>query len=100
MARLGLIVLASLATALWVSPAQGQNYCFPRAMLIAHLESRFGEVKAGEGIADNGAAMELVTSENGATWTLFVTSTDGRSCLLASGKGWSTIPYRKPEKPS
>lgn len=102
MARTGLILLGMAATLIcgvWISPAFGQSLCYPRSVLAAHLENRFGEVKVGEGIAANGEALEIVASENGTTWTLFITAPNGRSCLLASGRDWSAIPYRKPEKP-
>jgi hypothetical protein len=101
MARVGLILLASVAIGLavmWISPANGQSLCFSRQVLVSHLEQKFGEQKVGEGVGDNGDVLEIVASEGGSTWTLFLTNTNGRSCLLASGKDWSAIPFRKPEK--
>lgn len=52
------------------------------------LEARYGELSAGVGLNSDGRLTELLTSKDGATWTLIVTSPNGVSCLVASGESW------------
>ena len=35
--------------------------------------------------------IELLTAKDGLTWTIILTSPQGRSCLIASGEGWRPL---------
>ncbi len=39
----------------------------------------------------SGALVELLTTKDGTTWTIILTSPQGRSCLIASGEGWRPL---------
>lgn len=68
--------------------AYAQVPCAERQRVIDRLGGVFGEVQVATGIAANGAAFEVYVSPEG-TWTVFTSSPDGLSCLLASGHEWS-----------
>ena len=65
--------------------------CLPRASAVTELGSRYDEQVSGRGLVEGGRAMvEVFVSETG-SWTIVLTDTGGRSCLVASGGEWSTV---------
>jgi len=79
--------------ALGPGPASAQGapaICTARDGLLSQLESQYGEVPVAIGVAD-GALIELLTAKDGITWTIILTSPQGRSCLIASGEGWRPL---------
>jgi len=69
--------------------------CSPRDHLLSWLQENFGEEPVGVGVAD-GSLVELLTSENGMTWTIILTSPNGISCMMTGGEAWRQIP--KPQE--
>ncbi len=97
---LGALAFITFAAALGpFAGAEAQQLCLVRDDAIRQLGERHGERIAARGIAEDGRAMlELLKSETG-SWTLVATDVHGRSCVLASGEGWSEI-TRQPGAPS
>ncbi len=72
--------------------AEAQQLCLLREVAVTQLENRYDETVVGRGLVENGKAMvELFTSEAG-TWTVVVTDTEGKSCVVASGESWMRLP--------
>lgn len=65
--------------------------CDSRPAVIADLEKGYSEKPAAMGVTTVGTVMELWTSANGDTWTLIVTLTNGRSCVVGAGDNWTRI---------
>jgi hypothetical protein len=78
-------------------PAFAAPHCAPRAVVVAQLAERYDEARRGAGMAGTAALIELFVSES-ASWTITVTTPDGRSCLLASGQGWEALSDALPAK--
>jgi hypothetical protein len=71
---------------------QAQQLCLLRDNAVSQLEGQYGERVVGRGLAAGGKAMvELFVGKTG-TWTVVVTDTQGRSCVVASGAGWTGVP--------
>ena len=88
---LACIVLFALVLASAPAAASGP-YCAQRAKLIEGLSAKFQEHRKGVGITGTGTgALEVYASEEG-TWTIVVTTTQGKTCILASGHSWQTTP--------
>lgn len=83
------ILLALLGLAIAV-PAQAQSMCMPYAAFVKTLKDRFGESSMGKGVAGEIIVIELFASPD--TFTILATTTDGRSCIVAGGKGWEVAP--------
>ena len=47
-------------------------------------------IGSGSGNSAEGALVEVLTTEDGNTWSILLTNPDGVSCLVASGEGWRT----------
>ncbi len=92
-AFLSFALLAVGALPLGSEPASAQGapaICTARDGLLNQLESKYGEVPVAIGVAD-GRLVELLTAKDGLTWTIILTSPQGRSCLIASGEGWRPL---------
>ncbi len=70
------------------APAYAQaTQCFPRAVLVKALTEKAHEVRFAIGMIDEQHIMETFGAPGG-SWTLFVTRSDGMSCLIAAGDNW------------
>lgn len=87
------IAALALATAVFSWPAMAQlPACTEWAEVLDHLADKYSEVPAERGITTNGWVVDLVASKGGKTWTLVVTLPNGRTCMMAAGENWETIP--------
>lgn len=77
--------------------AQATPQCGPRDSVTAHLAERYGETRRAFGLAQN-AVVEVFASTETGTWTIGVTTPDGRMCLVAAGQGYESEPEQTPAK--
>lgn len=84
--------LAALLCCGIVLPVQAQENCAARAAVIEYLSDSYQEAPVAMGMTNGGEVLEILTSANGATWTILVTSSDGRTCMVAAGDGWRSAP--------
>lgn len=86
--------LAALAT-LMALPAMAQQahtmICGERDHVVAQLEGRYGESVRSIGLAPQNRIVEVFASEETGSWTITVTSADGMTCLMASGRHFETF---------
>ncbi len=89
--RFGICALAaafvSLAPAAY---AQGAVPCGDRAKVIGLLAKRYQEVPRAMGLASRSGVLEIYVSEKG-SWTILMTTTKGRSCMIAVGENWEEL---------
>jgi hypothetical protein len=87
-------LLALAAGALIALPqmaaAQSTN-CAPRDRLVAHLADRFGEARQSIGLASGSRVVEMFASPDTGTWTLVMTTPDGRACIIGAGQAWERL---------
>lgn len=79
-------------------PAQAQQamLCGLRDDMGKMLDQRFGEQPQGGGIVGD-RIVELLVSQTG-SWTILITSADGRSCVVTGGEDWTDQPIISPNK--
>jgi hypothetical protein len=89
-AAAALLVAAQAAstTADAASPA-----CGPRTQLLDQLTKKYKEAPVAVGLANNGALVEVLTSNDGATWTILFSLPDGTSCLAVAGQEWRALKH-------
>lgn len=83
---LGLMVLAAQDAA-----AQGTRNCAPRPMVLERLASSYGETRQSIGLGKNNTVVEMFASAESGSWSLTVTTPDGMTCLVASGRFFETL---------
>ena len=71
-------------------PAQAQNraLCMSRDSLIETLEGRYAEALTGGGLQSAGQLLEVWSSADTGSFTVFITYPNGMSCIMASGENW------------
>ena len=91
MLRLTVAVLGAALLAFQPVPAGAQAACGDRAKMITHLSATYAEQPIAMGLTSSGTVIEVLTSPSG-TWTFLVTEPSGRTCMVASGESWETLP--------
>ena len=59
---------------------------------MSQLENKYSEKPVAFGLANNGGAIEVLTTEDGSTWTIVITLPNGMTCLVAAGEDWESFP--------
>lgn len=81
---IALFFAASCAT-----PALAQQYdCNDRKSALKHLADKYRETPVAAGVTNGGGLVEVLTSKDGQTWTIIVSTPDGLTCFVAAGEGW------------
>ncbi len=68
--------------------AQARAPCLERDALIETLKSRYQENQTGGGLQGPGRLLEIWSSAETGTFTVFITHANGISCIVASGQNW------------
>jgi anti-sigma factor RsiW len=76
------------AQAQTLAPAQ---QCDQRAKVIGHLAQKYKEAPVAIGVTSSGGMVEVLTTNDGGTWTIILSSPNGTSCLVAAGEGWRAL---------
>lgn len=84
-----LITASLLAASLFPAQASAAA-CTDRTKLVGHLAEKYGEALQSMGLAANNAILEVYASDETGTWTVVVTTADGKACILASGQHFET----------
>lgn len=85
-------VLIFLGAWLFSADAGAQALCGSQKDVLAALASRFQEFPTEMGLTNGEGLLELLTSADGATWTLVMVAPDGLTCVIATGKQWKALP--------
>ncbi|MER9428840.1 hypothetical protein [Mesorhizobium sp. M0408] len=92
-AAVSLVAISAMpvAAASPAATASGLPPCGSRPEILKQLSSRFKETPVALGLAKNGSVVEVLTSDDGETWTIMVSQPNGPSCLVAAGEGWEEL---------
>ncbi|MEP2029779.1 MAG: hypothetical protein ABJI96_13845 [Paracoccaceae bacterium] len=82
------VVFGAAATA---PPAFAQSQqCMSRSELIEVLKTQYKENLSGGGLQNEQHLLEVWSSEQTGSFTVFITRTDGISCVMATGSNWNS----------
>ena len=87
---IAVIVALFLNAALSAASAQ-VALCGLRPDMLRGLSGTYSEEPSAMGLATNGGVVEVLTSPEGDTWTIIITSPNGMSCLIAAGENWEDV---------
>ncbi len=86
-----LCFLLSANVAFHMMPVPGEAVCSPRERVVSGLDRLFGELPRARAVSGDDSVMEFFSSRENGTWTLLRSLPDGRSCVVATGRGgWSS----------
>ena len=87
--------LAALgAVFLWAESAAGAAQCGERDKMIAMLSQKYKEAPIALGVTYSGGLVEVLTTGDGRTWSIIVTTPQGMTCLVAVGEGWRSKEFQ------
>ena len=93
-------VFAFLGALLSAAPADAQQLqCSQRAIVLTTLSDKYAEKPVAMGLASNGGVLEVLSNNEGGTWTIIVTMPNGVSCMVAAGENWEPV-QQKPLGPA
>ena len=67
--------------------------CGQRASVIGSLAEKYREAPVAVGVTSTGGIVEVLTTSDGATWSIIVSNPNGTSCLVAAGEGWRALRF-------
>ena len=82
---LGMILSSQSATAAPI--------CAPHADILKKLKRAYAEKTQSIGLSTEGKLLEVLVSATG-SWTILVTDPSLRTCLVATGESWESLPPR------
>ena len=59
--------------------------------MLELLSKKYSEAPVAVGVTNNGGLVEVLSTGDGNTWSMIITSPQGMSCLVAAGEGWRLI---------
>lgn len=71
--------------------AMAQPQCDQRDSVLQTLQKKYKESPVALGVTHNGGLVEVLSTGNGTTWSIIVTTPQGMSCLVAAGEGWRAM---------
>lgn len=83
---------ALLALALLSVEAQALGMCGKRADFVDALKGKYNETPRALAIAGDVNLVEVFASKDTGTWTILVTTPEGKSCIIGAGKDWQDLP--------
>jgi hypothetical protein len=88
-----LAIIAALIAAPAGAAAQ-QVPCNKRDDVLGHLAKKYQEVPVAIGVTNRGGLVEVLSAGDGKTWTIIISSPDGKACMVAAGEGWRDLPHQ------
>ncbi len=85
------ILVLGAALVLASSPAFAAPQCNSRDKVLELLSKTYSEAPVAIGVTNNGGLVEVLSTGDGNTWSIIITSAQGISCLVAAGEGWRLI---------
>ena len=89
----GMLGLTAPASAQAPSGSGLAPACHSRADLTKMLDQKFAEQPSALGVQADGQLVEVFVSNQGTSWTIVVTRSDGWSCIVAVGEHWESLPH-------
>lgn len=83
------LLTAAFLAAFLMSAAEAAPFCDQRETVLSRLLKGYQERPTAVGVTNNGGLVEVLTSPEGETWSIIVSTPQGTSCLVAAGQWWS-----------
>ncbi|WP_323781686.1 hypothetical protein [Thalassovita sp.] len=88
--RYALAVTICLGVGFLASAVSAQaSKCLPRDTLVNSLSKKYNEQLTGGGLQNPQQLIEVWSSSDTGSFTVFITRADGISCILATGRNWN-----------
>lgn len=75
------------------SGAVAEGPCGQRDKIIEWLAGEYREEPIASGISSKGALIEVLSTDDGGSWSILLTSPNGISCIVDDGQSWQPKPH-------
>jgi hypothetical protein len=82
------LLLGAIASNHAAAADQQVAACGPHTDVVKALGDKFHETQSAMALTSAGTLLEVLTADDGATWTIIVSRPDGLSCVVAAGQNW------------
>ena len=93
------LAVVALSAPTGIAEETVKSTCESREAVLAYLSDQYSEAPVAMGVAKNGGLVEVLTSGAGSTFTIIVTTPNGRTCMVAAGEGWESLIGNAPKTP-
>lgn len=83
----GIALMALMLGGIFVSPPAQASICGDHKNIKKILGERYSESQRAFGMVNQDGLVEVYTSSGG-SWSILMTSSNGRTCIIAAGKAW------------
>lgn len=83
---LSLVLLVLLVATFKADAQQQQPRCGERSAIVKGLKEKYKEVHLFVGVSDDNNVIHEVFLSSKGSWTMMVSYTNGKTCLIGSGK--------------
>ena len=67
-----------------------QMVCGERKQIVSELQRKYGETRRSIGLQQGRGVVEVYASDQTGSWSILLTNTAGRTCLIAAGEAFET----------
>ncbi len=69
--------------------------CHDAGEIAKQLSAKYKEAPVAFGLQSNGNLLQIYKSDQKNTWTVVSTTPNGKSCIVAAGKRWQSLPGKE-----
>lgn len=89
----GLFAVAALATTLGFTNYADAAMCGSRDSVTKLLANRYKEEPVAIGMVSDRGVMEVYVSNDTSTWSIVVTTPQGKTCIIAAGQNYEGVDF-------
>lgn len=86
-----MLLVLGLPLSVSANSVQMNLKCTDHERLVEWLSQKYNENRVSYGLINQSTLLEIWASESSRTWTVLITSSNGRACLVSSGYGFVTL---------
>ena len=84
------------ASSVSAQTAEGMRMpCHDAGEIAKQLSAKYKEAPVAFGLQSNGNLLQIYASDKKNTWTVVSTTPGGKSCIVAAGKRWQSLPGKE-----
>ena len=100
LAILVVVLSTGFARSASAGPAATRMVCGDRGSVVAELTGRYGETRRSTALQQGRGIVEIYASDRTGSWTMLLTDTAGRTCLIAAGGAFEAEAFARSDTPA
>ena len=89
------LLAAAVILPLTGAPAGAQKMCSQHGKVIGQFAKVHKENPVAGGLTQDGRLIEVLSTDDGRTWTMVVSKPNGETCVMMAGEGWRKLKLKE-----